>query len=96
MYFLSELVCFLQRISRANMPAFSFAVVDVLHFMRQKNERLAPGHNNDKSCSTSVFNGSIAESIGKYCKCLFSSFGVSRNAVEFCACAMRRTYFLNR
>lgn len=62
-YFLSEFVCFLYRISLGNMLACSFEDVADLHFMRQKNDRLAPGHNNDRSWRASVFNGSIAVDI---------------------------------
>lgn len=60
MYFLSELVCRLQRASLLNILVLSFDDAVDLYFIRQKNERRAPGHNSDKSCSTSVFNGSIA------------------------------------
>lgn len=60
MYFLSELVCRLQRASLLNILALSFDDAVDLYFIRQKKERRAPGHNRDKSCSTSVFNGSIA------------------------------------
>lgn len=60
MYFLSELVCRLQRAFLLNILALSFDDAVDLYFIRQKKERRAPGHNSDRSCSTSVFNGSIA------------------------------------
>lgn len=55
-----EMCCFLRRWNPVLMFASSFTCAGSLHFMRQKNERRAPGQSLDTPCGRSVFTGNIA------------------------------------
>lgn len=52
--------CFLRRWHPVVVSASSFTCAGSLHFIRQKNERRAPGQSRDTPCGTSVFTGNIA------------------------------------